>query len=291
MKHWWIGLAVIALAACGRGEDPASGTAPAAAPQAPALPEGPAAGLEAPPTLDDVIEHTPRYIVGISYPEEAKGYPGLAGALHDYAQAAREELIAAAQQAGDAPGAGAYDLSLEFRMLAETPRLVAVAADGSSYTGGAHGSPLVARFVWLPEQSALLRAEDLIPDEAGWREVSAYVRDRLYAALSQRIDADVLEPEDRQELMRSAGRMIDEGATPEPDRFDLFEPVLRDGGPIEALRFVFPPYQVGPYAEGTQYVVVPGAVLLPHVAERYRDLFAAPRPQLPAPVLEDVPAG
>ena len=46
-------------------------------------------------------------------------------------------------------------------------------------------------------------------------------------------------------------------------------------GRIQALRFVFPPYQVGPYSDGTQSVVVPAEVLLPHVADDYRRLFTA----------------
>ena len=43
---------------------------------------------------------------------------------------------------------------------------------------------------------------------------------------------------------------------------------------MTAVRFVFPPYQVGPYADGTQTVDVPASVLLPHVAPEYAGLFA-----------------
>jgi hypothetical protein len=46
-------------------------------------------------------------------------------------------------------------------------------------------------------------------------------------------------------------------------------------GRLRALRFVFPPYQVGPYSDGVQTVEVPASVLLPHVAAEYRGLFAA----------------
>jgi hypothetical protein len=45
-------------------------------------------------------------------------------------------------------------------------------------------------------------------------------------------------------------------------------------GALRALRFVFPPYQVGPYSDGMQTVEVPARVLLPHVAPEYRALFA-----------------
>ncbi|HST43947.1 MAG TPA: RsiV family protein, partial [Luteimonas sp.] len=159
--------------------------------------------------------------------------------------------------------------------LVDSPRIVAVAADGASYTGGAHGNPLVARFVWLPERRALLTAAALIPGAEGWKVVSGHVREQLHAALSQRIDAEELDAAERAEVLRSAARMIDAGSEPEAGDFSQFEPLMGPGGTLRGLRFVFPPYQVGPYSDGLQTVEVPAAVLLPHVAPEYRGLFVA----------------
>src|SRR3546814_4664889 len=89
--------------------------------------------------LKDVIERDPNYVIGISYPPNINQYPGLAAELQRYADAARSELMQAVDGlAGEKPSAP-YDLSLAFNMLAETPQVVTVAANGSSYTGGAHG--------------------------------------------------------------------------------------------------------------------------------------------------------
>ena len=55
--------------------------------------------------------------------------------------------------------------------------------------------------------------------------------------------------------------------------FAQFEPIEGAGGALAGLRFVFPPYRVGPYSDGTQTVEVPAAVLLPMVAPGYRHLF------------------
>ena len=84
--------------------------------------------------------------------------------------------------------------------------------------------------------------------------------------------ADVIT--DRAALIKSTFRMIDEGTEPEAGNFSEFVPVLDASGHVTALRFVFPPYQVGPYADGTQTVDVPAALLLPHVAPAYAELFA-----------------
>ena len=158
--------------------------------------------------------------------------------------------------------------------MVETPQLVAIAADGSRYTGGAHGEPLVARFVWLPGQNKLLTAKELVPRVEGWVAIGAYVREQLHTSVSVRADADEMPPEERLEFVRNADKMIDEGTEPDADNFAAFQPIVDAQGRITALRFVFPPYQVGPYADGTQTVDVPAAILLPHLAPEYSGLFA-----------------
>lgn len=263
-------LVVCALAAC-RPEAPTQpGASTLPGTQAPLPQAGPA---PAPVVLEDVVETDPRYIIGITWPDGVDRYPGLAVLLKDYADAARAEVMEAVE-ALEPDATAMYDLALEFRIIADTPQVFAVAADGGSYTGGAHGTPLIARFVWLPQEERLLTPADLVADAGAWREVSAYVREQLHAALSQRVDADELETDERARVMRSAGRMIDEGTVPEPDNFAQFEPVMGADGSVVALRFVFPPYQVGPYSDGVQTVEVPAAVLLPHMASAYRPLFS-----------------
>jgi hypothetical protein len=263
-----IALALLAaLAACKREQSaqPAA-TATATAPEAvtAAVP-----GLE----LKDVTETTSDYIIGISYPMVANRYPPLATELKRYADAARADLLEAAKGRAKGEGAAPYELVLPFSELHVSPTLVAVGVDGSSYTGGAHGAPLIARWVWLPQQNRLLHASDLVTDAKGWEAISTLVREQLHTALSQRVDADELPPSERVEVLKSANRMIEDGTEPDPEHFSQFEPLVGADGRIRALRFVFPPYQVGPYSDGTQTVEVPAVALLPHIAPAYRSLF------------------
>jgi hypothetical protein len=254
------------LAACKRdGAPPRAATPPPSATAATPAPT---------PMLHDVIERDPRYMIGISYPPIANRHPGLARALQRYADAARAELMQAVAGIGNQKPAAPYDLSLAFTQLAATPDLIAIAADGSSYTGGAHGNPLVARFVWLPKSDRALTITDLVPERAAWADIARQVRAQLHAALAQRVDGDALPPAERADVMRDAGHMIDEGTEADPANFSQFEPLLGADGRIVALRFVFAPYQVGPYADGTQTVDLPADVLLPHIAPAWRGLFA-----------------
>lgn len=263
---------VLALAGCKRDEAaPAASTA-----QAPAEPgQAPAAAEPTGPVqLKDVIETNERYVVGISYPPTINKYPGLAKVLGDYSDAARAELMEAVEALGNDKPSAPYELSLSFEQVAETPQLVVVAADGSRYTGGAHGQPLIARFVWLPQQNRLLTAAQLVPQPQDWTPVSDYVRLQLRTTSEARAAADDLDPADRIDLMKTSTRMIDEGTEANAENFSEFVPLLNADGKITALRFVFPPYQVGPYADGTQTVDVPAEVLRPHIAPEYTGLFA-----------------
>lgn len=259
----------LALCACGRDQAPRGDAMPAGS-DAPA-PTG--ASAPEPVELADVIERDPRYIIGISYPPVAREHPGLARLLRDYADGARSELMQAVAGLGAEPPTAPYDLSLAFTEVVATPRLVTIAADGSSYTGGAHGNPLLVRFTWLPERGEQLTAERLIPDRGGWKVVSDLAREQLATALSQRVEASGYAPGERAQLLEGGMQMIDQGTTPDPANFAQFEPLVDAGGRIVAIRFVFPPYQVGPYSDGAQSVDVPAGVLLPLVAPGYRPLF------------------
>lgn len=223
--------------------------------------------------LEDVVETKPDYIVGISFPQAAANYPGLAQALKAYADAARSELMQAVTGLNGQKPTAPYDLSLQFTGLVDSPNVVAVAADGSSYTGGAHGNPLVARFVWLPKPGQLLTAQHLFPTANAWQVISDASREQLATSLSQRLDADELEGIERAQQMQSSSKMLDAGTAPKAENFAQFEPVMDVGGRIRALRFVFPPNQVGPYVDGTRSVDIPARVLLPILAPEYRALF------------------
>lgn len=263
------------LAGCGRpsGEDRAVQAPAAAGPAAPEAEAG--SGVAAAPVeLKDVIETSPQAVVGISYAPGLDRHPGLASALDAYATDARRELQQALDGLGNDRPSMPYELSLAFETQLETPELVVVRAEGSRYTGGAHGEPLVARFVWLPAQQRMLTAEHLVPDAQGWQVISDHVAEQLRERMATRLSSEDLEPGELQESLRSASRMIAEGTGARPGNFSQFEPLTDAAGKVTALRFVFPPYQVGPYSDGTQTADVPADVLAPYVAPEYAELFA-----------------
>lgn len=268
-----LAVGLVLLAGCKREADPAVAPATDTTTAQPDT-TAPQAAVEAPLELRDVIENTPQAVVGISYPQDVNRFPGLAKALSDYATAARAELQQAVDGLGNDKPTMPYELSLSFEKVLETPQLVVISADGSRYTGGAHGEPLVARFVWLPETQTMLTADKLIADTKGWGVVSDYIADQLKERVATRLSSEDMDPGQLQESLRSASRMIADGTGASAENFSQFQPMTDPNGLITAVRFVFPPYQVGPYSDGTQTVDVPTAVLAPHVAPAYAGLFA-----------------
>lgn len=273
-RTFWLGvMAAMVLAGCRPEADSGPDAPPALPPpdviETDMVETGVAPGV---PDLADVSEHSPSYI-GITYPQEARDYPGLARALQAYTDAALnalDEAVAAAEAGGPA---GPFDLFIEYTLRARTPALVVVAADGGSYLGGARSGPLVERFVWLVEEERLLPVDALIAEPTGWTAVSNHLREVLYTAVVERVDAEGLPPEEREQSILAQGRLIDAGTTADPENFHLYEPLFDAAGRIHAIRFVFPPGQVAAEEEGTVTADVPAGIVLPHVPEGYRALF------------------
>ena len=263
-------LAMVTLAACRRESPTPASNAPSGATTTAA----PASTATAVVPLKDVVETTPRYVIGITYPKEAAPYPGLVSALMAYAASARKDLIGAVEALGNDTPTAPYELSLSYTTLVDSPTLVAIAADGSLYTGGAHGSPLIARFVWLPQaqRDAHRRRPGARCARAGRRSPISCASNCTPRCRNASMPT-TCRAEERADMLKNAGEMIDDGTEPKAAAFSQFEPRRRRRRPASAaLRFVFPPYQVGPYADGTQTVEVPAEVLLPHVAPAYRSL-------------------
>ena len=265
----FVGACLALLAACGRGGDDTAARSDAPRPAV-------ARPAAAPVALKDVLETTPTHIIGISYPAGLAKYPGLAAQAQRYAEQARQQVVDAVRQRPSADAsAGPFELSLEFKLKHESPQLVVLAVDGSSYTGGAHGTPMIQRWVWLPPEQRLLTAAELFPQDGSWQTISTSVREQLRNSVTQRLDADEVSAADRADAVRTAGAMLDGGTEARADDFAVFEPEMTADGKIGALRFVFPPYQVGSYADGMYTVELPAAQLVGMVNPSYRGLFEA----------------
>lgn len=256
---------IVALATACKREPPANAPASGAA--------SPAAA-PAPVVLQDQVEHTPTWLLGITYPKGVALPPGLARELKAYADTSRKRLVdaAAPHKAGDA--GVPYDMSLEFRQI--TPQahgLIAIAADGSLYSGGAQGDPLIRRFLWDVQGESLIRSGDLLNGDAGWTAISNSVRETLIGQIRSRMEDDKQAPEEIEKAIAKMQPIVESGTQPAASEFSEFEPMIDAQGKLVGLTFVFPPYQVAGYSDGIQRADVPVSVFQQYLNPKYRGLF------------------
>lgn len=127
-------------------------------------------------------------------------------------------------------------LEREVRVVCNTPSIVSLRADESSYTGGAHGMTVARLASFDPATGRRLHLDDWVDDvEAA----------RLAGERAFRDERDI---GDGQSLAR-AGFSFFEGG-----RFALSENVMRCG---DVLTFHYDPYEAGPYVMGPTDLELP----------------------------------
>lgn len=258
-----IALAVLGLAACER---------------TPPAPARTAATASAPIAAHADHAQGKRYRIDIAYPELPADSEPLAAALRGYADQARREFMQALEGgAAAAPDAGfPWQLTLDFAVTARTANFIGVRARGGSYTGGAHALPLVASFNYDVRERRMLELGDLFADPAAaLRLLAARARNALAERATQASpDAAAARPEAGDASLQRALAWIDEGTEPRPANYAAFLIHADAAGRADGLVLLFPPYQAGPYALGTQEVQVPAAAFAALLKPRYREAFA-----------------
>jgi len=219
---------------------------------------------QAPPTLQDFSRQFTTS-VEFKYSPEINNHPALVERL----AAHTDEIVY--EWLDENMGNFNPSYSISYELATQSPYVVTVLSKGSAYIGGLHDVNVTEAHTRLPEKQQWLIASALIDHPEGWQALSDYVCDNLYEQVSAPYGAT--QSRLHQESLASHRDWINRGAGPDAENFKHFQPLVSDDGRIAALKFIFPPYQVGSWADGTWTVEVPASVLYPHIAEKYRDLF------------------
>lgn len=213
-----------------------------AASGAPALAAGPAESALRPETRreDNAAEHT-LLEIRMPQPPDMPPYGPLRAWLQQWlaAETTRFKALAAAHWADAAPGpeTSPSGLWIDYEVLTERPQLLSLRFEISPYfSGTAHPQHACQSVNYHLPSQRLLRLVDILNSPEALARLSAEARVVLLAPASD----PGLDPE-----------WVVRGLTPVPENFACFN--LTPAG----LLLSFPPYQVGPYAAGTQTVLLP----------------------------------
>lgn len=219
-----------------------------------------------------VEEENELYSFHYSYPGAAGRIPALAALLDARLDADRAELTAQTAQAQkDAQAEGfpwrPYDRSTAWAVVADLPDWLSMSADLYQYSGGAHGMSTFDSLLWDKRKGAPLAPLALFSSaealEAAIKPQFCTLLDRQRAAKRGA------------EESRAGGGLFDECITLASTTVILGSSNRRT---FDRIGFLIPPYEAGPYVEGTYEVTLPvTARILAAVRPEYRESFTAPR--------------
>ena len=198
-----------------------------------------------------VSEQTDDFFFEYSYPAEAGNIPELASLLDDRLERSRARLSrAAAKGRADARDDGfpynKYSVSYEWKVVADTPRLLSLSSDFSTYTGGAHGNYTVLSMIWDKQEGKALEPIDLFTSAPALREVTG------------KAFCDGLNTERE----KRRGAPVDPAADDSFNDCPQMDEIVillgsTDGRAIDRMAYYAGPYVAGSYAEGAYEIDLP----------------------------------
>ncbi len=253
------------LAACQPDEAPGAVENAADTAQPPVPPEvpQPVAG-----EAEAVDEKTDAYEFAYSWPAPAGAIAPLAERLAQERDKQRAELKQEAedwqkQAAQEGFNAPPYAFSKEWEVVTDLPRFLSLSAGIYTYSGGAHGMSYSDALVWDRQAAAAIKPVDMFLSEGS-----------LDRAVQTRFCAEL----DRQRA-KKRGAPVKRS----DDSFsDCIAPVANStvilgsasGQGFDRVGFLVPPYNAGPYAEGSYEVTLAvDAALIDAVKPEYQRFF------------------
>ncbi|MXO66476.1 DUF4163 domain-containing protein [Altericroceibacterium endophyticum] len=254
----------LALTACNGAKD--------AAPDAQTAEATATAKAQSPDESDgggrNVSAKTDDYEFSYEYPQQVQNIPELEAIFDSRLHDKREELQKQAAEArvdaakNDYPFRP-YSLDVEWDVVADIPAFLSLSSEYYTYTGGAHGMAVFDALVWDKQVKKALEPIEMFTSSA---DLADAVRSDYCAQL------DKERAEKRGEPVKDDGSMFNDCIDPVENSMIIVG--SSNGETFDRIGFLIPPYNAGPYAEGTYEVTLPvSAAVKALVSPKYRDAF------------------
>ncbi|MBC6983090.1 DUF3298 and DUF4163 domain-containing protein [Caulobacter sp. 17J80-11] len=261
---------VLTAGGCKRKEDKAETSAPAQPGVASAVvtPAEAAAPFSYKTTSPDAQ-------VELTLPAALKAQPDLHAQLYAagvkdlkaFAEGAAAERSEMAEEGVSGPP---YARGVAWSTSAETSKLLSLEKKEYEYAGGAHSNSAYGALIWDKAMKRGVAPGALLRKDADFGRLDAALCAAVTRAKTERPGATPL-----------GGEMW---TCPKWRESTFVLAPSNQAGKAGGLIFLFPPYAIGPYAEGAYEVTVPYEVFAPYLAPAYADEFAG------APVLRTAEA-
>ncbi|WP_126172050.1 DUF3298 and DUF4163 domain-containing protein [Altericroceibacterium xinjiangense] len=219
-----------------------------------------------------VSTETDAYSFAYAYPEKAGAIPGLARLLDTRLEETKANLAAAASKdRAEMQDSGSpfrpHSHETRWMVVADLPDWLSLSAQAYFYSGGAHGMTTFDSLVWDKRAGRALQPTDFFGSASAFSDT---VRESFCAELDRQ----------RAEKRGSPVDKTDEifGACIDPVENSTLILGSSNGRTFDRIGFLIPPYNAGPYAEGTFEITLPVTpAVLARVKPEYQASFSTLR--------------
>lgn len=203
------------------------------------------------------------YEITVYYPYQVLKYPHIYSKLEKKVSDIKKEEGFPVKDKDINTDSYPWQLTVDMREFTSAGDLASVLIYTLSYTGGAHPNHYYESLNFNTNNQRIISLDDLFSDSKYIYELSKYVTDSLLKIKSDKTGEEIQSDE-----------WIERGALPLSENFGIFVFVPNnDHTKIEGIKFIFPPYTVGPYSDGTYEVFVPAKAFLKFLKEDLRNSF------------------
>jgi len=208
-------------------------------------------------------EKTDKTNIKVTYPYQILEYPKIHNFLKKNVETIKKDNGFEDQDIELGMSGHPWSLNIDMNNYISDTNVVSILGYVFSFTGGAHPNHSYFSVNFVKNTQEMINLEDLFDNmETALDEISKFVISNILMQKSERLNEKITEDE-----------WVAEGAWPEIKNYSIFVFVPDKENSIEGLKFIFPPYQIGPYVEGEYEVTVPTNIFYKNLKNQYKDIF------------------
>lgn len=214
------------------------------------------------------LEKTDKTDIKITYPNQVTEYPKIFEFLKKKVETIKKDNGFEDEDIELGMSGHPWSLNIDMDKYYSGGDLSSILGYVFSFTGGAHPNHTYFTVNFNNKSQEILSFKDIFTDDQNaLKSISKYAVSDILRQKTERLNEKITEDE-----------WLEEGAGADINNYSIFTIVPSSDNKIEGLKFVFPPYKVGPYVEGEYEVTVPSGVFYKDLKAKYKDIFVLKDP-------------
>ena len=210
-----------------------------------------------------IDEKTDKMNINVTYPYKVLEYPKIFKYLENKVDTEKDDNGFNDVDIDLGMSGQPWTLNVDMNNFARGGDLTSILGYVFTFTGGAHPNHSFFSVTFDTESEKILTFNDIFDNEQEALDtISNFAIKDILEQKSERMNEKITEDE-----------WVVEGAGPNLKNYGIFVIVPDSDSRIGGVKFIFPPYKLGAYVEGTYEVVVPSHLIYKYITTKYQDNF------------------